>query len=640
MCGIAGTLDLQPGLPPADTLVAAMTDALAHRGPEDAGVIVDPPAVIGHRRRPIVDLTRAGRQPMVSEDGNLWITYNGEVYNYPELRRELRALGHTFRSTCDTEVLLAAFAEWGASALQRLNGPFAFAVWNRRTRELFCARDRLGIKPFYYTVAGGRFRFASEIKALLVDDAVRRVPNDDRVLEFLSKALLDHTDETLFEGIRQLPPGSYFTVSAREGVGRPVEWYRLEPTHVPERKAPEVFRELLEDAVAIRLRCDVPVGSAVSGGLDSTAVTMLANAVRKRDGHGPLATFTSRTVDPRIDEMRFVDSIVAATGSEHHSSYPDQGGIFDMLDDLLWYMDEPFHEGGVYGYWKLLQLASENGIIVLLDGQGGDEPLAGQHNYLYPALFFTLAGRGRFVRAASELRARKRVSGVGHRRSLSAAAKYALPEAMRTRRRPPWINPALPFPAQPLPGRTLDSNRLYSLRVSPLPLHCHEADRMSMSFALELRNPFLDYRLVELGRGRGPDQIVNRGRSKWVIREAMRGTVPDEIVDRGPKQGFSTDEGDWLRDRLGALVEETFRSESFRSRPYFLAGEVLAALDSHRLGQNRRREVWRAFIVERWLRMFIDPTRLESRVAPASKASVRFAGESILRLDGLEALAS
>ena len=213
MCGIAGILDLRQGLAPAEELASRMTDVLAHRGPDDAGLLVDPPVVLGNRRLSILDLSSAGHQPMGSEDGRFWLTYNGEIYNYKELAQELRARGHRFRSSGDTEVLLHAYVEWGPDCLARLNGMFAFAVWDRRRQELFLARDRFGVKPFYYTVAGGRFRFASEIKALLIDPEVPRRPNDARVFDFLARGIADHTEETMFDGIYQLPPGAYMRVS-------------------------------------------------------------------------------------------------------------------------------------------------------------------------------------------------------------------------------------------------------------------------------------------------------------------------------------------------------------------------------------------------------------------------------------------
>src|SRR3990172_2629086 len=313
MCGIAGTLDLRPGLEPAEDLVAEMTDALAHRGPDDAGMLVDPPVTLGHRRLSIIDLSPAGHQPMASEDESLWITFNGEIYNYIELRRELEALGPRFGTATDTEVLLHAFAQWGARALQRLNGMFAFAIWDRRARTLFCARDRFGVKPFYYTVALGRLRFASEIKALFVGTDVPRAPNDARVLDFLAHSLADHTAETMFAGVLQLPPGSYLELRADGSVPEPTVWYRHGAGGRDGRPAPEVVRDLLDSAVRLRLRSDVPVGVALSGGMDSSSVLALASEARRGQGAEPPRSFSARTSDPRTDEYRYSEAILRTT---------------------------------------------------------------------------------------------------------------------------------------------------------------------------------------------------------------------------------------------------------------------------------------------------------------------------------------
>ncbi len=260
MCGIAGCVDLDHGLDAATDQVAAMTDALRHRGPDDAGMVADGPVTLGHRRLSIIDLSPAGHGPMPSPDGSLWLTFNGEIYNYIELRDELRALGREFHTESDTEVLLVAYAQWGTGMLDRLNGMFAFAIWDSRTSTVLLARDRFGVKPLYYTTAAGRFRFASEIKGLLVDAAVPRRANAPRVLEFLAYGLADHTAETMFEGVMQLPPGSYLQVRPFEPVAAPVRWYTLRPARDESKPLGRRTRELFDSAVALRLRSDVPVG--------------------------------------------------------------------------------------------------------------------------------------------------------------------------------------------------------------------------------------------------------------------------------------------------------------------------------------------------------------------------------------------
>ena len=631
MCGIAGTLDLQPGLEAAEDLAARMTDMLAHRGPDGAGLLVDPPVVLGNRRLSILDLSSAGHQPMASEDGRFWITYNGEIYNYKELAQELRARGHRFRSSGDTEVLLRAYVEWGPDCLARLNGMFAFAVWDRDRQELLAARDRFGVKPFYYTVAGGRFRFASEIKALLIDPAVPRRPNDPRVIDFLARGVADHTEETMFHEIHQLSPGSFMWVSPTEGISRPERWYRLGPADLDGQPPNEAVRELLTDAVSLRLRSDVPVGTFLSGGLDSSSVTALASRLRRADGSDPPHSFTSRCRDPRIDEGRYAKSVIEITGSLNHEFLPDERGLLDELDHLLWHMDEPFHAASVYGHWKLMELTRSVGITVLLDGQGGDEAFLGYHFLLYPSVYFTLCRRGHLLEAARELAWRRRRNGVSLRSSASEILRVALPHRVRGRRRPSWINPELPLPPRPLPPRTMRGHQLFGLTASPLPMYLHHEDRNSMGFSLEGRNPFLDYRTVELGLALDPGDLVQRGLSKWVVREAMRGILPPAIVDRSDKQGFATDEADWLRHgRLGSEMETVFRSETLAGRPYFRQEALLALLASHRAGQRLEFDLWRAFALERWLRLFIDPAVYQAPVVPSP--AVR-AGEHVVRLE-------
>src|SRR4051794_11408291 len=284
MCGIAGALDVRGGRRESlERLVARMTELTAHRGPDGAGLLVDGPAVLGHRRLAILDLSDAGRQPMATPDGAYWITFNGEIYNYLELADELRARGCRFRSTCDTEVLLHAYAEWGEASLERLNGMFAFAIWDRRRRRLFCARDRFGVKPFYYTFADGAFRFASEIKALLVDPAVPRRVNEPRVFDFLVHGLADHTGETMFEGVQQLEPGRSMVVDADTGAARTRRWYTPSPAELGPDPI-DAVRERMLDSVALRLRSDVPVGTCLSGGLDSSSVVAIAALLRSRAG--------------------------------------------------------------------------------------------------------------------------------------------------------------------------------------------------------------------------------------------------------------------------------------------------------------------------------------------------------------------
>jgi asparagine synthase (glutamine-hydrolysing) len=617
MCGIAGSVDLERGLEPA-AMVAAMTDVLRHRGPDDAGLLADGPVTFGHRRLAIIDLTPAGHQPMPSKDESLWITYNGEIYNYLELRDELQALGHICVTASDTEVLLLAYAEWGISMLERLNGMFAFAIWDRRTSSVILARDRFGVKPLYYTVAAGRLRFASEIKALLVDPDVPRSPNDARVLDFLAYGLSDHTDETLFAGVLQVPPGSYLRVKPYTPLPSPVRWYSLRPAGQNGAPAGARIRSRLDQAVLLRLRSDVPVGVSLSGGLDSSSVLCVASALCSASGLEAPQSFSARSSDPATDEYAYSERVIASTGSANTQVLPTFTGLVDDLDSLIWQMDEPFHSPSVYGQRKVDELARNAGVVVLLDGQGGDEVLSGYHHFHYPPLLLSLLRRGKISAFVREVRARHRRVGTSPLRSVKDVARLLLAPYRRGVGLPDWLAPGVEVADRPRPSSSLESHQDYGLAIAPLPAYNHHADRNSMTFSLETRNPLLDVHLVEAARALTGEELLHDGFTKWALREAVRDLLPAEVVNRARKQGFTTDEAHWLRAGLNRDFEETFSSKSFARRGYCDPTKVLEALAEHEAGGNRAAELWRAYVAERWLRLFIDPAMLQAPAPPAS----------------------
>jgi asparagine synthase (glutamine-hydrolysing) len=634
MCGITGSVDLVAGLDSGEELVAAMTEALQHRGPDDAGLLVDGPVVLGHRRLSIIDLSPAGHQPMASADESCWLAFNGELYNYIELRDELRGLGRSFATASDTEVLLQAYAVWGTEMLDRLNGMFAFALWDRRRSTVLLVRDRFGVKPLYYNVADGRLRFASEIKALLVDPEVPRRPNDARVLDFLAYGLSDHTDETMFEGIRQLEPGSYLEQRPLAGArAQPVRWYRPRPASDLRRPVASRLRSLLESAVAIRLRSDVPVGVSLSGGMDSSSVLAVAGELRGREALPPPDTFSARSSDPATDELRFAASLLRATGAHNTTVLPTADGLMEELDSVLWHMDEPFQGPSVYGQRKVHELARKDGIVVLLDGNGGDEALSGYHHFHYPALLLALARRGHLLAFGRELLARRRRLGISLVRSLKDVVRMVVASRRPSAGVPTWLADGVEPPPRPLPGSSLAAHQDYGLAISPLPAYNHHSDRNSMTFSLETRNPFLDVRVVEAARAMRSEDLLHDGYTKWVLREGVRDIVPAEIVDRADKQGFTTDEALWFRDGLGDQLAATFASDAMAARGYFDRGRLLAALDRHRSAENLAAPLWRAYAVERWLRLFVDPARLEAPGAPASAVpAVVAASDKVVRL--------
>jgi asparagine synthase (glutamine-hydrolysing) len=609
MCGIAGTFELDGESFPDEALVGRMTDALAHRGPDDAGLLVDAPVALGNRRLAILDLSPAGHQPMATEDGGLWITYNGEIYNYVELADELCGLGRSFRTGTDTEVLLQAYEEWGEDAFPRLNGDFAFAIWDRQAGRLTCVRDRLGVKPLYYTNVAGRFRFASELKALLIDPAVPRRPNEDRVADFLARGLIDHTSETLFAGVEQLAPGSLLVVTAG-GVGTPRRWYSAQPSPRSKASVADSVRELFVDAVRLRLRSDVPVGTALSGGIDSSSVMTVAAMLNREAGVEPPTSFSARSHDPRIDEGKYIAEVVARTESPNVDVFLTSDDVVSSIDELLWFMDEPFHSPTVYGHWRVLGRARAEGMIVMLEGQAGDEVFCG-YDHLLPAFVYSFVMSGKIRSALAAVAARAAISRVGRMRAALDVLKHLAPASLRARRTPSWLGERIANTRAVVPARDVRSHQRHLMSVTPLPAFLHHDDRNSMSVGVESRSPFFDHRLAEAALALRPGELLRDGVLKWPLRAAMRGLVPDAIVDRRDKQGFSVDQMEWVSGRLGSVIDATLAAPETAARGYVRVPQLRTLLAEVRAGGRGIDEVWRAFITERWLRVFVDPESLE-----------------------------
>jgi asparagine synthase (glutamine-hydrolysing) len=634
VCGIAGAIDLERGLAPAAELAGGMADVLAHRGPDDAGCLVDGPVALAHRRLAIIDLSPGGHQPMASRDERAWLVFNGEIYNYRELRAELEVAGHTFRSSSDTEVLIAAYTEWHTGMLDRLNGMFAFAIWDRERGTALLVRDRFGVKPLYYTVAGGRFRFASEIKALLADPDVVRRPNDPRVLEFLAYGVADHSSETMFAGVSQIPPGSYLEVKPYEPPGPPVTWYGLKARKRGSEPPAAALRQRLDQAVAFRLRSDVPVGVSLSGGMDSSSVLAVAASLRRAEGMKAPASFSATTSDPNMDESRFAAEVVACTGGTNETVLPQFEGLVAELDSLIWHMDEPFHSPSVYGQRKVDELARANGMKVILDGQGGDEVLSGYHHFHYPALLCSLLMRGKVITFVREIRARQRQVGEPPVRSLKDVIRLFHGRRRRTAGRPDWLSPAAAVPDRPTARPSLSAHQDFGMRIYPLPAYNHHCDRNSMTFSLESRNPLLDVDFVETARSLRPEELLHDGYTKWALREAVRDIVPASVVDRARKQGFTTDEALWVREAgLREDFRRVFSSRSFAGRGYFDPQRAIEALEEHARGGSRASDLWRAYVVERWLRLFIDPEHLTAPSPP--ETAIPSAGSALDKLQVL-----
>lgn len=591
------------------------------------------PVALGHRRLAIIDISDEAAQPMASPDGSLWLVFNGEIYNYRELRRELEAAGHHFQSRSDSEVLLTAYREWGEECLNRLIGMFAFIVWDERRQSAFAARDRFGIKPLYVLSGVKGVAFASEIKQLRGLPGEQGRINLPRVHDFLASGLTDHTSETLFEGIRQLRGGECVTLDLarwRPGEALPVRRWYAPPqpgtVDLDEAAAAERFRELLTDSVRLHLRADVPLGSCLSGGLDSSSLVCLMDMFLRADGSDrPVDTFSACYPGKAVDERPFMEAVVSATHSRPHWVHPPAEDAFDLAGRITWHQDEPYGSTSIFAQWSVFQDAGAGGIKVMLDGQGADEQLAGYH----PAFAFyhaDLLRRGNLLALMEALRARQAVHGVGMaaqiRALLPAMIPVPLANHLRRRRdvsrRHDWL--ASEAFATTSGGTAFDA-ALAAMGLGPvldlgelcvaltfganLGMLLHWEDRNSMAHGVEARVPFLDHRLVEFTLGLGSRHKIVMADTKRVMRRAMTGILPEMVVNRADKLGFATPEEVWFRGPLRPAVEAGVE-ETLEYFPGLLNAAGVRALTADILDGRRPFDflVWRLVNLGVWGRTF------------------------------------
>lgn len=664
MCGIAGYFSIVPQ--PAG-IIGRMTDLIRHRGPDDEGFALfrdmsgmprvcggqdtpddayqasiayapreklaelsDSPVMLalGHRRLSIVDLSPLGHQPMCTPDGRFWIVFNGEVYNHIELRVELEDKGYRFLTHSDTEVMLAAYREWGAGCLERFNGMFAFLIYDARDGKLFAARDRFGIKPLYYRVSAQGVAFASEIKQFTALPDWQARMNGQRAYDFLNWGISDHTDETMFEGVFQLRGGEALELDVRKACGLPggrlpvYRWYHLgaTPFSGSMEDAAGEFRSRFTDAVRLHLRADVPVGSCLSGGLDSSSIVCVMNELLRSQGGSALQNTFSACADvKRFDEREWIEEVVRHTGVKAHYVYPSLDELFDTHEQILWHQDEPFGSTSIYAQWHVFKLAAENGIKVMLDGQGADEQLAGYHGFFAPR-FAALFRQGHWLRLWGEIRATKRCHGYSEWNALKRMSDVLMPEGIRHRVRraagqaaatPAWIDMARlgASPADPLAaaGRKAGSIRAMSesmLTASNLQMLLHWEDRDSMAHSIESRVPFLDHRLVEFVMGLPDEYKLSGGVTKRVLREGMTGVLPERIRTRMDKLGFVTPEEVWLRERAAPQFRQAFGEAMEHSRGIL---NERARMDMEEMIAGKRPfsfMVWRAISFGAWIKRF------------------------------------
>lgn len=630
MCGIAGSVGARSGAQETAAIGRRMLDLLAHRGPDGEGshTVAQAPVWLGHRRLAIIDLAN-GAQPMASRDGRLTLTFNGCIYNYRELRDELVAAGHRFATDSDTEVILHAYAAWGEDCVTRFNGMWAFAIWDDRERRLFCARDRLGVKPFYWHFDGHRLLFASEIKALFADRSVPRVPDDDGLRQYLAFQFC-LGDRTLFRDIRRLPPGH--VLSFAPGDAAPcVRAYWDVQFHVDEDHSDTWFvrrlRELLEDSVRLRLRADVPLGAHLSGGTDSSVVVALARRLLPEGA--ALATFTGAfDLGPRYDERRWARLVADRHGAQAHEIELGARDFAESIEKIVWHMDEPAAGPGVFPQFHVAKLASRH-VKVVLGGQGGDELFIGYARYLVAYLEECLKGaiedtaqRGDYVATLASivpslpslqsyvpmLRAfwKRGVFGEPARRYFDLMDRFG------------GVSPLLSPEFRVDPEQTLAEFRgifdvhgaasminriLYFDSKTHLQSLLHVEDRTSMAFGLESRVPLLDYRLVELMATVRPRLKFENGHLKHLFLRAAGDLLPVEIRERRDKMGFPVPLTEWAKGGLREFFFDVLGARRARERGVFRSDALLDTIaDEAAFGRTG----WGAICLELWFRQFID----------------------------------
>ncbi len=619
MCGISGIVKLDGASPELVDAARRMNAVIRHRGPDGEGFLVagddwnpvpayseetpgeitasrfphtpsahiaaaakDARLILSHRRLAILDLSAGGHQPLCTADGQLWITYNGEVYNYRELRTELEQLGHQFFTQTDTEIILAAYRQWGTECLQRFNGMWAFVIWDRKQHKLFCSRDRFGVKPFYYYHDKNVFTFASEQKALLKNPFVHTALNNAAVADYFVAGEIEYQPESFFKNIIELFPGCAAELSLSDGKLRTWTWYTLPAV---EEKATfeeaqykryiDETRELLVNAVRLRLRSDVPVGSCLSGGIDSSAIAGIIGDLVGKHEHvnigEKLKLFTAVFNEPDIDERKWAKEMVERTGAEWHTVQPEPADFVRDLEDLIRCQDVPIWSTSTYAQYRVMKLAHEKGIKVVLDGQGGDELFGGYHPYYLP-FWRELKHSGQRVRRKAEMRAFGEDADAYRRREMLKQRIFpSLPVSLQLQVQRRY------FPDLDYLDRELTNEFLSHRGKMELPETLNQAlagefvntrlkgylkceDRCSMRFSVESRTPFSDdHPLIEAVFRMPGTMKIRNGITKYILREAAAPFIPGSIRARRDKLGYATPNNKWitqLKDEFRPYFEQ------------------------------------------------------------------------------------
>jgi len=643
MCGIAGLVSSDHLESDAPRRAVRMRDVIAHRGPDDCGMYFDGRAALGHRRLSIVDL-RNGQQPLSNEGGDVWVVFNGEIYNHADVRRDLEARGHRYRTKSDTETIVHAYEEWGDDCVVRFNGMFAFALWDEPRRRLLLARDRLGIKPLYWARRDDILLFGSEIKAILASDLIEPEARLSALPEILGTRATAGAD-TLYDGIFKVLPGHRLVF--QDGAVRTTQYWDVPVgEHRPRSRSADVaaeFKAMLEESVRLQLMSDVPLGVFLSGGLDSSAIAATMTQLRGE----PIEAFSVAFEERAFSELEYSRTVANAIGARAHEVVVDEADFFDALPKLVWHEDEPIAYPSSVPLYFVSALAREH-VKVVLTGEGSDELLAGYGRYpritwnwraaqLYDRTVpgpIRSAIAERLIPSLPEHLARyARRSFLNDRSpegmvfdsfgSVPLAEQQALfSPAMRdlVRAEHPYAG-SLAYFERPPDGSTLLDRLLYADIKTYLVELLMKQDQMSMAASIESRVPFLDHHLVEFA-ARLPDSWKLSGRStKRVLRKAMASVLPEAILNR-PKMGFPVPLGSWTRGRWNAVVSDVLLDRRSRERGIIDTQAVSALLERHAAGAiDATDRIWSLLNLEIWFRTFIDRGGVQTLAEPRTSYS-------------------
>lgn len=623
MCGIIGFVNSDQQQPANERIARAMNQAIVHRGPDDEGFYVNGNVALGMRRLSIIDLS-GGHQPISNEDGSVWVVFNGEIYNYRELRELLLARGHQLKTNSDTETIVHLYEDYGDELVQHLNGMFGFALWDERRRRLLVARDRMGEKPLYFTQTNEAFIFASELKALVEHPAVERRVNLLALRKYLQYEFVP-SPHTMIEGVQKLPPAHRLIFE--NGRWRTERYWQLsyggERLKLSEEEAAEEVRRRLREAVRMRLVADVPLGVLLSGGIDSSAMAQLACEA----AGGRVKTFSIAFEEKSFDESSYARKVAAQLGTEHYEKRFTEREMLDIVPEIPRLLDEPLGDGSLIPTFLLSKFTRER-VTVALGGDGGDELFAGYPTYGAHRVARLYQRLPQFVRGgliepavaalpvstenlSFDFKAKRFVRGASH----AAGTRHTIwmgsydAEQQRELLRPEIIA-ACPdeevfdevLPYDRANGNDNLTERMMKLDATHYLSECvlFKVDRASMAASLETRAPFLDHTFVEFVLKLPVDMKLKGFTGKYILKKAMRGHLPDDVIDR-PKKGFGMPVAKWVKGELRGFVRDTFAPERLNRRGLFNADYVQRLLDEHERGvADHRKLIWTLLMFEMW----------------------------------------